>query len=73
MSPNLYANHTGDTLYITEPEKTLEWQSAYSEGFRTGKKQALRELKHAMKDIERLEAFATATGTFTNQIQHDKT
>jgi len=66
MTPNLYTQSTGDNFYLTEPERKLQFQSAYTEGFRAGKKEALRELKYAMKDIEKLEAFNTSTGTFTN-------
>jgi hypothetical protein len=45
------------------PEEKAEWQAAYAEGFKAGKRQALRELKQCIKDIERLEPFSTFTST----------
>ena len=48
------------------PNEKAEWQAAYKEGFQAGKRAALRELKYAIKDIEKLEVFSTCSGTTTN-------
>jgi len=52
-------------LNTYNPNEKAEWQAAYKEGFAAGKRAALRELKYALKDIEKLEAFSTSSGTAT--------
>jgi len=59
------------SLNTFNPNEKAEFQAAYREGFQAGKKAALRELKYAMKNIEKLESYSTSTGT-TEAIFHIK-
>lgn len=52
-------------LNTYNPKEKAEWQAAYAEGYQAGKRHALRELKYVMKEIEKMEAFSTFTGTAT--------
>ena len=52
---------TGINTYNTNEKE--EWQSAYNEGFEAGKRAVLKELKKTEKNIKKLEAFSTSTGT----------